>query len=213
MYCLALIGDICDSRSLEAKDRAKLQKQLKSLLHSLNEEFAQSILSPFTLTLGDEFQALFADATTLWPALTTLQAELFPVRLRFGFGLGEIVTDINRESALEMDGPAFYRARDAISFLKGREDIYRVEGLPDMDLIAPTLSLLSDAQNKWKKRRFQVFKAYLATEPVEAIAFDLGISKVAVYKNINDGMLESIEQILKAISQRMNHAMRLGNER
>jgi len=212
MYCLALIGDVCNSRNLEQHARAAVQQQLKAQLQSLNQVFAQTLRSPFTLTLGDEFQALFADASDLWQAISTLQAELFPIKLRFGLGLGQIVTEINRESALGMDGAAFYRARDAINLLKGEDGLYSVLGLPDTDLIAPTLAFLSGAQNKWKKTRFQVFNAYLSGQTVETTADAVGISKVAVYKNINDGMLASIEQILESITRRMNQEMERGNE-
>ena len=54
MNCLALIGDVCDSRNVA--DRAGLQKSLLGVLARLNKSHAGSLLSPFTLTLGDEFR-------------------------------------------------------------------------------------------------------------------------------------------------------------
>ncbi len=90
-------------------DRAGLQKSLLGVLARLNKSHAGSLLSPFTLTLGDEFQALLPDASALWRMIANIQAELHPVRVRFGIGVGEIVTEINREAALGMDGPAFHR--------------------------------------------------------------------------------------------------------
>ncbi|MBN7797549.1 SatD family protein [Parahaliea mediterranea] len=205
MYSLALIGDIVDSRGVE--ERGALQRSLNALFDDLNRRFADSLLSPLTLTLGDEFQALFARADDLWTVITCLQAAVHPVQVRFGLGLGDIVTDINPQAALGMDGPAFHLARDAVEALKDEGGLLRVAGLEDGDLINPTLLLLSDAQTRWRGTRFRVFRDYLGDRPVEEIAKDLDISKVAVYKNINDGMLATIAHVLRAITARMNGAL------
>jgi hypothetical protein len=210
--CLALIGDICDSRNLPANERAALQRTLERQFGNLNKAHAANLLSPLTLTLGDEFQALLSGADELWHLLATLQAALDPVRARFGLGLGEIVTGINREAALGMDGPAFHRARDAVSTLKQEGGYFRVEGLTDEDLINPALALISDAQGKWRPTRFRVFRDHLHGIPVEQSARALGVSRVAVYKNINDGLFHPTLDILNAISRRMNASLATDDE-
>ncbi len=205
MNCLALIGDLCDSRNVA--DRAGLQKTLQALLARLNQRHAESLLSPLTLTLGDEFQAVLSGATGLWAMIAAIQAELHPVRVRFGIGVGEIVTGINREAALGMDGPAFHRARDAITALKGEGGYYRVEGLPRPALANEALVLLSRLQDKWQETRFQVFRDYLAAVPVQHIATALQISKVAVYKNIDEGLLATFMGIQVAIAEQIDDVL------
>ena len=55
MY-LALIADVIDSKTVQ--ERFDLQKQLEKTLQKMNELFGDCLASRFTLTLGDEFQAL-----------------------------------------------------------------------------------------------------------------------------------------------------------
>ena len=55
MY-LALIADVIDSKMVQ--ERFNLQKQLEKTLRKMNELFGDYLASCFTLTLGDEFQAL-----------------------------------------------------------------------------------------------------------------------------------------------------------
>ena len=55
MY-LALIADVIDSKTVQ--ERFDLQKQLEKTLQKINELFKDCLASAFTLTLGDEFQAL-----------------------------------------------------------------------------------------------------------------------------------------------------------
>ncbi len=205
MYCLALIGDLVHSR--EAKNRGALQKQLQATLASLNERHREELLSPLTLTLGDEFQALFSRADGLWRVVAQLQAALHPVEVRFGFGLGEIVTEINPDEALGMDGPAFHRARDAITQAREEEIHYRIQGLAEGDLANHSLALVSRLQGKWKQHRFRVLARYLEREPVADIAKALNISQVAVYKNIHDGYLETLEGIMEDIARGMDRQL------
>tara|TARA_R110002049_G_scaffold233444_1_gene406753 strand:+ start:226 stop:366 length:141 start_codon:yes stop_codon:yes gene_type:complete len=46
------MGDVVSSSGYEAK---LLHKELKALIQSCNEELRADILSPYTITLGDEF--------------------------------------------------------------------------------------------------------------------------------------------------------------
>ena len=50
-----LMGDVIGSRRLYAR---KLQRQLKNLLSACNQHLKAGILSPYTTTLGDEFQGI-----------------------------------------------------------------------------------------------------------------------------------------------------------
>lgn len=205
MKYLVLIGDICDSRHVS--DRGALQNTLEASLANLNQKYTQSILSPYTITLGDEFQAVLTSATDLWSMVMTIQAKLYPTRVRFGFGVGGIATRLNRQVALGMDGPAFHHAREAIDLLKEQGGLYRIHGLPDPLLSNHALTLLSGLQEKWKQPRFRVFAHYLMDAPVEDIAIWVGVSKVAVYKNINDGMLATWKALLEAVVGEINGAL------
>lgn len=206
MNYLALIGDICGSR--EVADRGELQLTLQNVLEELNRAHAPALASPFTITLGDEFQALLVSAKPTWEMVAVIQACLYPVRVRFGFGVGTIETAINPEAALGMDGPAFHHARDAMTVLKKEGGLFLIEGVSRVELANHSLRLIAELQSQWQHNRFKVYRSYLAGQPVLQIVESLGISKTAVYKNINDGLLEIFQGIQSAISEQLEEQLR-----
>ena len=119
MY-LALIADVIDSKMVE--ERFDLQKQLEKALQTMNELFGEFLASSFTLTLGDEFQALLKADAPVFQIIDTLRSELTPTQLRFGIGLGEIVTDIDPLQSIGADGPAYWNARAAINLVHQKND-------------------------------------------------------------------------------------------
>ena len=119
MY-LALIADVIDSKMVQ--ERFDLQKQLEKTLQTMNELFGEFIASNFTLTLGDEFQGLLKVDAPVFQMIDTLRSLLTPTQLRFGIGLGEIVTDIDPLQSIGADGPAYWNARAAINLGHQKND-------------------------------------------------------------------------------------------
>ena len=119
MY-LALIADVIDSKMVQ--ERFDLQKQLEKTLQTMNELFGEFIASNFTLTLGDEFQGLLKADAPVFQIIDTLRSELTPTQLRFGIGLGEILTDIDPIQSIGADGPAYWNARAAINLVHQKND-------------------------------------------------------------------------------------------
>ena len=105
---VALIGDIVESR--RTGDRQALHDTVTMVLASVNAD--HPVLDPVVITLGDEFQGVYA---TLGDALTAafhIRAGLRPHDVRFGLGRGDIQA-LDRERGIH-DGPAYWAARDAI---------------------------------------------------------------------------------------------------
>ena len=119
MY-LALIADVIDSKMVQ--ERFDLQKQVEKTLQTMNELFGEFIASNFTLTLGDEFQGLLKVDAPVFQMIDTLRSLLTPTQLRFGIGLGEIVTDIDPLQSIGADGPAYWNARAAINLVHQKND-------------------------------------------------------------------------------------------
>lgn len=119
MY-LALIADVIDSKMVQ--ERFDLQKQLEKTLQTMNELFGEFIASNFTLTLGGEFQGLLKADAPVFQIIDTLRSELTPTQLRFGIGLGEILTDIDPLQSIGADGPAYWNARAAINLVHQKND-------------------------------------------------------------------------------------------
>lgn len=207
MNHLALIADIVGSRKLI--NRGAVQRRLKGVLDDLNANPDQ-LASPYTITLGDEFQAVFTGADRLFPDIFAIMAAVHPVELRFSIAVGPLETPINPDQAIGMDGPVFYRARDLLEQMKEQDRVLDVAGLTDADgLLNAALGLFNHQVRKWRANRLDILQRLLQGWEVAAIADHLDITEQSVYKNIREGALESAIQLIHALTGRLNHS--LGN--
>ena len=159
MY-LALIADVIDSKMVQ--ERFDLQKQVEKTLQKMNELFGDYLASRFTLTLGDEFQALLKVDAPIFQIIDTLRSELTPTQLRFGIGLGEIVTAIDPLQSVGADGPAYWNARAAINFVHQKNDygntqIYFSSGKENKDFFVNALIASGEAiRSGWRDSQEEI---------------------------------------------------------
>jgi len=212
---IVLIGDIVESKQLDYKERKRIQTFLEDTFEEINKE-SDSIRAPHTLTLGDEFQAVYGNAGSLWDDCWKILAELHPVFVRFSASVGTIVTPINRKQAIGMDGPAFHAAREGIEELKNSGRLFAVHFEKSVDpttdatlrLMNSSLQMLSKEMKSWKKIRYQILVMLCSGLPVKKIAQNLSISESAVYKNLDDGDLAIIIQLKESIQALMNQELK-----
>jgi len=207
MQFIAVIGDIVGSRDVTR--RSVFQRRLAHTLKK-TDGGARQLASPYTITLGDEFQAVYRGADTLFADAFTIMAQIHPVRARFAFGVGGLTTRINPVQALGMDGPAFHGARDALLALKEDERLLRIAGEPEKAwaLANHVLSLLSHEIEGWSRNRLLVLAGLLRGLPVKEIEAGLEISRVAVYKNIRAAALDEVVGICHELADALNRALR-----
>lgn len=198
MKVIVLIADIISSK--EIKNRNRIQQKLLDELSGINQE-SVSIISPMTITLGDEFQCVYSNADEIFKHVWSILNVCYPERIRFSYGLGTITTDINREQAIGMDGPAFYEAREGLNQLKKEKDSLlniRDENNDDLiTLLRNLFYLISFNVESWKQNRIQIMNMLASEMPVKLISKILQISEQAVYKNITNGGLQPILEITK----------------
>ena len=164
MYC-AIIGDLVESRELD--ERWKIQEQLNKVLGQVNEKYKADIAAKFTITLGDEFQGLMHRTNETLIILDEIRFHMYPVKIRFGIGIGPMSTVINEAAAIGADGPAYYAAREGLLSIKNLNGkyvqpfmdtmcyVYRVasKSLEDADIFNATLSAIGFIANKWTDKQ------------------------------------------------------------
>lgn len=183
----------------------------------MNARLAPSaaLLSPYTITLGDEIQAVYARPWSVILDVITLQGEMLPHKMRFSIGVGAITTRINKVAAIGMDGPAFHMARAGIDELKSDGDTLlavKAEGNVDVDLEDSAVKLLDIQVREWRPNRFKVFMADLPTAAAEStdkadakkVAARIGITVTAVYKNRVDGRIELLIRASRSIGRSLS---------
>lgn len=199
---LALIGDIAMSKKIE--DRNNFQNKVSVLFKKINKASKDFLCSPYTLTLGDEFQAVYQKPNTILTDIWKIREAIYPHHARFSIGIDQLTTKINPRKAIGMDGPAFYLARDGIDTLKkySRTIIqFYTSYIKNLSLINQYLILLSGISSKWKINTIKILNALMDDEPLEKISKNIKISKRAVYKNIRNNNLDEIINLQKGITK------------
>lgn len=208
---VAVIGDMKDSRHLE--NRKEVQVRLQGILDRLNEKYKDEIVSRFLITLGDEFQGLLSNGKYILDMVNEIRMEMYPVRLRFGIGFGQITTDIRTEMALGADGPGYYRAREAVELLKEREKKKRSvlaelclkmdETHRDKEILLNTVfDLMYVVESGWTDRQREViWDMLLHGDGQQNTASRLDITQSTVQKTLAAGSYYTYESALKNASE------------
>jgi len=129
-----LMGDIVGSSTYKV---SKLRREFIQIVSSCNKTLEGEILSPYTVTLGDEFQGVARSLKGLFDAVFYLEEISLLKRLKFKMryvGLyGEIDTPINRMKAHGMMGAGLTRAREMLTAKRRRKSRFQFE-LPDAQM-------------------------------------------------------------------------------
>lgn len=111
-----IMGDVIGSRGRRGSE---VMAQFEPIVAHAQEVLAERILSPLTITLGDEFQGVVADHRALIAVIFECEMERLrrggAVALRYSAAVGPIETPINTETAHGMLGPALITARERLS--------------------------------------------------------------------------------------------------
>jgi len=209
MNVICVIGDVINSRNM--KGRRQFQERFQQTLDRINQAQNPSMISPCTITLGDEFQVVYRDADSLFLDFMTILDGVYPAKIRFSVGIGPLETPINSQRALGMDGPAFHVARAAFDTdFKKSERKFQIghhrKATPAW--IGSGLALVSHEMKTWKQNRFQVFLKLLAGLEPKTIAEQLEITPAAVYKNLHAGALEPIRTLAQEVAHWINQEIR-----
>jgi hypothetical protein len=197
---VALIGDIRGSRELD--DRKDVQQEFKRVVESLNDAIpTHSIASQFTVTTGDEFQALLYDASDAVDAAVRASDQFHPARLRFGIGRGELDTEVNREQAIGMDGPCFHRARDAIKAAETNDAWVRVAGWPNGldDRVNSLLELVQCVREDWTDRQAEFAVALAEEGSQKRVAERFDVSKSTVSESLSAAHVQEVRNAERSI--------------
>ena len=206
MKKIVLIGDIVNSKNIS--ERGKIQLQLNTVFKKINED--KVLLSPYTITLGDEFQAVYNKADSIFNHIWQISRAIYPLKIRFSVGTGDITTKINKKQAIGMDGPAFYNARNGLNELKESGFLFMINSdeLISKEIIKQSLFLISYLISGWKKSRLDILVFLNENFSIGEIAKKLKITDKAVYKNIDAGALKIITDLTKEITVNLNLSLK-----
>ena len=215
---VAIIGDIKESKKIN--NRNEIQKKLIQVLEEINLKYDTDISSKFIITLGDEFQGLLCNGANTLRIISEIERKMYPIKIRFGVGVGTITTEVNKEMSLGADGPGYYKARNAIEYLKDNEkrnqkntaDIrFEVESENQSTTIMlnTILSLLTAIKDLWSDRQREIIWDMLEHQDGQVdVAKRLKIKQPAVQKSLAKGKYYAYKDALETIGKALEEIKR-----
>lgn len=200
MKVIGLIADIVESSGIP--NRRDFQRNLGRILQTVSASAGTAILSPYTITLGDEFQALYGRPRGLFRDLLSILWQTHPTKIRFALSRDVLLTDVNPRAAIGMDGPAFGLARTLLSSLKSIDrTIIQVSdsGSPGAPLVNASLKVISNEIDGWNRTAVGALFCLLNGHAVGEMGRLLGVKERTVYKAISTHHIRDQAALLQAI--------------
>jgi hypothetical protein len=199
-----VMADIIGSRG---RSPDSLMADFKSLVTVVNRRLRKRLLSPLTITLGDEFQGVAVDLESACTVLLELEAER--VRKGFDFGLryvihfGDIGTPLNRRSAHGMLGPGLTDARAMLSEARSGKLRFRVSvgRRGEGRILEDAFLILADLVDAWDPvRDFPLAAAFMRDPDYKSVALALGKNRSLTWKRRRSLRMDDYFRLRRIIS-------------
>jgi len=180
-----VMGDILKSSKYDGRE---LMRDFKRLVLSCNKKLADGILSPYTVTLGDEFQGV--SKSLHWSVQSLLYLEEsslqkgFPFALRYVVHYGRIDTPLNRKIAHGMVGRGLTHARELLT-TKHRGLPRFLFDLPNQNLatqLSQLFGVMASITRDWKRRDADLIFDMLSSDDNTAIGAKHGKNRSQIWK-------------------------------
>ncbi len=196
-----ITGDIIDSKAAN-----RLDLQLKPRLGEFRTE---SLLTPFTLSRGDEMQAVCQVAVDLPALVRQLRFHCRPFRLRIGIGIGSIDDLRASSNSWEMNGEAFYRARSSLEQVtkEKRPRTVLTSGDSCSDSAINIIYLLMDnMMTHWTEAQWEAVHFYEQYKTYLKAASAMGIARQNVQKRCYAAQWDDIKVAEQAVGRLLAEA-------
>lgn len=180
-----------------------LHQIFNAVIDDTNREEQLKLVSPLTITLGDEFQGLCANLSDGMKILRKLRAKMLlkNVECRFVLGVIGLETPVNKNRAWNMMGPGLANSRKRLAD-KRDSNAYRFV-LPDQSIVEILMesvgAAISDIESGWTDRQRDTILSS-THESVVKLAKRLEMSPATYYKVRRAGNFDLYEREWLALS-------------
>ena len=197
-----IISDIIGSRKMNNRERHEWQLFLKSAIVQINEKFAAKIEAPFMITKGDEFQGVLKEIASVHQIVMEFERLIFPLTMRFGVGHGSI-QKMGSDIPIEMDGPAFHLAQDALNLAKKKKHVIVIhtENAHFNIQVNTIYQLIYAIKERWSDVSYKRYWKYQECGTYERVAREEGVSTQAVWDSLHNSHAMDVIQAEQAMQK------------
>ena len=197
-----LMGDIIGSSNYDAR---QLREEFMGLVSLCNEKLDGSILSPYTVTLGDEFQGVATSLRAVLEAIFHLEESVLrrglAFKIRYVAVHGEIDTPVNRLKAHTMMGAGLTKAREILTDKRRGKPRFRFD-LADahtMDQLNRLFLVLDGLAGRWDRGDGLLILDMLANPHNEEVGVKHGKNRTQIWKRRKHLLIEEYRALREAI--------------
>ena len=213
-----ITADVVHSREsdiLKNKEYSNVKEFLDERINELNLKLEISklgILTRVSASRGDEIQVVCKNLKDVPMLIRWLRYYCLPLKLRVGIGIGSIdyFSDIESYAnsplyydSWDMNGEAFYLARNAVDSLKEEKDLatsIRVRDQHNTTVLQTMYDLIDGYIRRWSMSQWKSIHAYSENETYDIAAKELAISATGVYKNCSSANWKLISKAEENLS-------------
>lgn len=180
------MADIVDSRKT---NQNLLINEFKDVVDFINNKWKESILSPLTITLGDEFQGIIQDMESCYKLVFDMEEFIIKnslrIKLRYVMNYGNIETPINKNIAYEMLGYGLTQTREQLNKLKSKSNRFIVLSAntgKTTAVINDLFLLYGSYIDSWKLNEYQMVSEFLKDKDYKVVANNLGMNKSSTWR-------------------------------
>lgn len=191
-YSAVLMGDLVDSE--RSASTAELHARFNDTVERHNEIYSGLLLSPLTITLGDEFQGLTNSLVSAVHLAREIRYDLMAksIDCRFAVGVFDLQTPLNAEKAWNMMGPGLAGTRAKLND-KRSNNRYRFDilGQPVLEtMLEASGATLTAIEQSWTDTQRLYIQALLKGATPNEIAKHRNVSVHNIYKVRSSGSFD-----------------------
>jgi len=209
-YAMDMVVVMADIIGSSKKKATALMKCFRETVEKVNRINKDSILSPLTITLGDEFQGIAKTPEAAMQVVFSVEKlarqSKVPFKLRVVVHEGRIDTKINRQKAYEMLGPGLSEARERLTSMKTSRGRFQIS-LKDEALstkLSLGMSVYQGIVDQWTPAQLKVVNAFEVKSDYRDVAKLVKRDPTVIWKRKRSLMIEEYNNIMKLIMMTIN---------
>lgn len=206
-HYIILMADIVSSRK---SDQKMLMDNFKKVTDETNFSLKNDLLSPLTITLGDEFQGIAKNIESAVSMLFHIEENIihkaYGFQLRFVVFEGEIDTPINKKIAYGMLGEGLTQAREALTQTKTSNSrfLFSLRNKPVSAALNNAIMIYQRMIDDWRVGKdYSLVSSFLNNPDYKKVADELGKTRSQIWKRKKSLKIEeyfAIKEIIKYIT-------------
>ena len=190
-----LMADIINSGKKEQKP---LMEDFKNLIEEVNKIYKADILSPLTITLGDEFQGVIKNLAASIQIILTLEENSIHnklnFKLRYVLNQGEIETPVNEKIAYEMLGSGLTEARLKLNDSKYKKFRFNIaiDNLLQQSILNDSFIIFENITDKWSlKNDYELASNFIQFKDYKIVSEKMNKTRSLIWKREKTLHMES----------------------